>query len=148
LVGIRTYETYSGEHLKDDLARYLKPAEDSGLRFDGLFPADFLRARKERLSAWHLVGGMDLLEEDERTGHEPDDGYPVTLRDWIRRDGLKCLKVKLRGNDAAWDYERLTRVGRIAQEEGATLLSADFNCTVLDPAYVNAVLDRLKKNAP
>ena len=54
--------------------------------------------------AWHLVGGLDALEESELTGQEPDDGYPVLLEDWIRRDGLKCLKVKLRGNDAGWDY--------------------------------------------
>ena len=84
--------------------------------------------------AWHLVGGLDLLEESELTGKEPDDGYPVLLEDWIRRDGLKCLKVKLRGNDAAWDYGRLVKVGSIGLKNGVDWLSADFNCTVTDPA--------------
>ncbi|HPO30963.1 MAG TPA: hypothetical protein PKX28_06965, partial [Candidatus Hydrogenedentes bacterium] len=65
-----------------------------------------------------------------------------------RRDGLKCLKVKLRGNDATWDYDRLVRVGRIAIEEEVLWLSADFNCTVQDPTYVTEILDRLLWNEP
>src|SRR5439155_9780975 len=64
------------------------------------------------------------------------------------RDGLKCLKVKLRGNDADWDFHRLLRVGSIALDEGAEWLSADFNCTVSDPEYVNSVLDRLRDEQP
>jgi L-alanine-DL-glutamate epimerase-like enolase superfamily enzyme len=94
------------------------------------------------------VGGLDLLEPGELTGSEPRDGYPVLLRDWIQRDGLKCLKVKLRGNDAAWDYARLVAVGKIADAGGVEWLSADFNCTVTDPAYVNELLDRLRDEHP
>jgi len=82
------------------------------------------------------------------TGSEPDDGYPVLLSDWVRRDGLKCLKVKLRGNDAEWDFQRMVNVGRIAVEHGVEHLSADFNCTVTHPAYVNEVLDRLHREHP
>ena len=70
------------------------------------------------------------------------------MRDWIRRDGLKCLKVKLRGDDFAWDYDRLSKVGQIAIEESVDWLTADFNCTVHEPAYVNAILDRLRPGAP
>ncbi len=84
----------------------------------------------------------------ERPGAEPDDGYPVLLRDWVRRDGLKCLKVKLRGNDEAWDYQRLARVGRIAAGLGVEWLSADLNCTATDPAYVDGILDRLRRDDP
>jgi len=98
--------------------------------------------------AWHLVGGADPLEPGDLDGTEPDDGYPVLLPDWIRRDGLRCLKVKLRGTDGAWDYARLVRVGRIAAALGCAWLSADFNCTVSDPAYVTAVLDRLLRDEP
>src|SRR5207244_4472892 len=117
----------------------------SGVSFRGKFPVDFLAARPAKeLLAWHLVGGVDLLEKSELTGTEPHDGYPVLLRDWIRRDGLKCLKVKLRGNDAAWDVRRLIQVGSIALAEGVVWLSADFNCTVSDPDYVNGVLDCLR----
>ncbi|MEX2016526.1 MAG: enolase C-terminal domain-like protein [Candidatus Hydrogenedentales bacterium] len=148
LCGVPTYDTYNREHLSRDLATYLEPADNSGVHFSGKFPSDFLTPRRNRLPAWHLVGGNDLLEEDERTGSEPEDGYPVTLREWIRRDGLACLKVKLRGNDPDWDYGRLERVGRLALEEGVRWLSADFNCTVQEPDYVNEVLDRLMLEQP
>jgi L-alanine-DL-glutamate epimerase-like enolase superfamily enzyme len=70
------------------------------------------------------------------------------LREWIERDGLKCLKIKLRGIDAAWDYDRIVAVGHIAVETGVEWLTADFNCTVTDPSYVNEILDRLKWEHP
>ena len=44
------------------------------------------------------------------------DGHPVLLADWIDRDGLDSLKVKLRGNDLAWDIERLVRAGTIGPD--------------------------------
>lgn len=149
LVGAPVYETYGPEHMVDDLSRYLEPEEGSGVSFRGKYPRDFLAPeRAVVLPAWHLVGGKDLLDEAEADGTEPDDGYPVLLRDWIRRDGLRCLKVKLRGDDARWDIDRLVRVGTIAVEEGADWLSTDFNCTVTDPEYVNSILDRLLVDHP
>ncbi len=139
------YETYGPEFVRRDLAAFLEPAADSNASFRGRFVQDYLLAKRvERLPAWHLVGGLDLLDPDELTGHEPTDGYPVLLADWIRRDGLKCLKIKLRGNNADWDLQRVVNVGRIALDNRVECLSADFNCTVLDPAYVNDVLDRLR----
>lgn len=149
LLDVETYRTYGAEFLSADLSRYLQPAEGSAVRFEGRYPAEFLVSpRPNRLPAWHLVGGKDPLDAAELTGTEPNDGYPVLLRDWVRRDGLKCLKVKLRGDDAEWDYDRTVRVGRIALEEGCHWLSADFNCTVSDPEYVNAILDRLLRDEP
>ncbi len=148
LRGISVYETYGPELLGRDLSRFLEPAPGSGVRFDGLFPSDFLTPRKDRLRAWHLVGGLDLLDASALTGREPKDGYPVVLPEWIRTDGLKCLKVKLRGNDAAWDLARLVEVGRIGVAHDVDWLSADFNCTVTDPGYVNEILDRLRDEHP
>jgi L-alanine-DL-glutamate epimerase-like enolase superfamily enzyme len=72
----------------------------------------------------------------------------VVLEDWIAEDGLTCLKVKLRGDDASWDYDRLVAVGRIALPRGVLWLTADFNCTVADPAYVTEILDRLLAEEP
>ena len=114
LVGVHP----NGEYLtRTPVASYLEPAGGSRVSFEGRYPADFLVSpRPDRLTAWHLVGGKDPIDPSELTGTEPDDGYPVLLRDWIRRDGLTCLKVKLRGDDPAWDYDRLARVGRIAQQ--------------------------------
>jgi L-alanine-DL-glutamate epimerase-like enolase superfamily enzyme len=149
LVDRPVYQTYGPDFLGSDLARYLEPAPDSAVSFRGRYPADYLATRpRTRLAAWHLVGGLDVLDRQELTGGEPDDGYPVVLTDWIEQDGLKCLKVKLRGDDSDWDYERLARVGTLALAKGVEALSADFNCTVQDPAYVNAVLDRLSVEHP
>jgi L-alanine-DL-glutamate epimerase-like enolase superfamily enzyme len=143
------YRTYNRDFMNRDLASYLTPAEDEGVEFHGKYIEDFLSPSPPReLPAWHLVGGLDPLGEEDLTGEEPNDDYPVLLSDWIQKDGLNCLKVKLRGNDAAWDYDRLCRVGRIAADEGAKHLTADFNCTVQDPDYVNEILDRLKAEHP
>jgi len=141
------YQTYTSEFMSRDLAHFVQPGRKD-ISFQGKFPSDFLEPRREELRAWHLVGGLDLLEEGERTGKEPEDGYPVTLREWIVRDGLKCLKIKLRGTDAGWDYGRLVEVANIGLQGGVDWLSADFNCTVTDPGYVTTILDRLRDEHP
>jgi len=149
LAGVPVYAAYGPDFMNADLSRYLAPTEDADVSFAGRYPADFLaRLRPSSLVAWHLVGGLDPIDDADLASPQPDDGYPVLLRDWIRADGLRCLKVKLRGNDAVWDYRRLVRVGGAAIECGVDWLSADFNCTVTDPAYVNDVLDRLRDEHP
>ena len=143
------YETYTAKWMNADLAHFLTPAEGSDISFHNRYPEDFFSLpRPDLLPAWHLVGGVDPIHPSELDGAEPDDGYPVLLRDWIKRDGLKCLKVKLRGNDAGWDYERLVEVGRIGIEGGVSWLTTDFNCTVENPDYVNDILDRLVVEHP
>jgi len=137
------YETYNSEYMNSDLSSFIYPAEGTKVSFIGKYPQDFLLPRQNMLPAWHLVGGKDLIDDNELTGSEPDDGYPVLLPDWIDRDGLKCLKVKLRGDDSEWDYDRLVKVGKIGIEHGVYWLTSDFNCTVTDPNYVNNILDRL-----
>ncbi|HMO66481.1 MAG TPA: hypothetical protein PKE47_14885 [Verrucomicrobiota bacterium] len=148
LLGRPTYGTYTGEFLSRDLAGFLEADADAAPAFRGKHPADFLRPRENALPAWHLVGGLDPLGAAELHGDEPADGHPVVLADWIRRDGLTCLKVKLRGTDAEWDFQRLRRVDEIAAMAGVAALSADFNGTGNGPAYVNEVLDRLGREAP
>ena len=149
LHGLSVYETYDRRHMSADLSHFLEPAADGEISFSGRYPRDFLVIPPaNELLAWHLVGGRDPIDKGDLTGGEPDDGYPVLLVDWIRRDWLKCLKVKLRGDDVEWDYHRLLRVGQVALAEGVDWLSADFNCTVTDPAYVNDVLDRLRVERP
>ncbi len=144
LLEMPVYETYNSQLMNADLSEYLTPAENAKVSFSGKYPSDYLNfPRPDKIPAWHLVGGKDLIDKGELTGDEPDDGYPVLLPDWIERDGLKCLKVKLRGNDAEWDYDRLVKVGKIAIEHNVHWLTSDFNCTVTDPAYVNDILDRL-----
>lgn len=138
------FELLGPDFLTSDLGEFLEPRET----FAGQWPSQFLTPRRDTLPVWHLVGGLDPIDASELTGSEPDDGYPVLLRDWIRSDGLRCLKIKLRGNDAAWDFARIVRIGEIAIEEGVEWLTTDFNCTVTDPGYVTDILDRLLVEQP
>ncbi|MFT4548634.1 MAG: L-alanine-DL-glutamate epimerase-like enolase superfamily enzyme [Verrucomicrobiales bacterium] len=145
--GIAVFDSFTKEFLNRDLSSYLEPDSD-GVSFVGCYPDEFLVGRPDTVPVWHSVGGADPLEASELTGDEPDDGYPILLRDWIRRDGLNCLKIKLPGADAEWDFQRLRAIGAIAREEGVEHLCTDFNCTVEEPEYVNGILDRLKQEDP
>ena len=145
--GVKTYETYNAEYMNKDLSAYLVP-ENEDVSFQGLYPEHFFGSYAETMPVWHLVGGLDALDDSELNGDEPDDGYPVTLNNWIDTDGLKCLKIKLKGNDSAWDYDRLVKIGKISIEKGVEELTADFNCMVTDPAYVDEILDKLKEEHP
>jgi len=142
------YETYTQEFMTKDLTHFLASAPDADVSFINKYPADYLVTKPQKLPAWHLVGGLDPISEEELTGEEPDDGYPVLLEDWIVEDGINCLKVKLRGTDFDWDYARLVEVGEIAIANNVDWLTADYNCTVTDPAYVNEMLDLLVLEHP
>lgn len=149
MLGRSSFDTLGPGDIGSDLSRWLEPANRSGVSFKGRYPSEYIASPAPRsLPAWHLVGGKDPIDESELTGAEPRDGYPVLLRDWIERDGLKCLKVKLKGDDRDWDLRRLVKVGRTAIDGNADWLSADFNCTVSDPRYVNETLDRLMYDHP
>ncbi len=144
---VDVYTTYNAQFMNRSLADYLEPATD--VSFEGQYPIDYLNLDgPQQLPAWHLVGGVDPLEKDDLTGNEPDDGHPILLADWIKTDGLNCLKIKLRGNDSEWDYARVVRIGGIAVANDVNWLTADFNCTVTEPAYVNEILDRLRDEHP
>ena len=146
---VPVYDTYNQQFMNQDLSSFIKPADDVDISFRNKYPCDYLvLPRSQKLPVWHLVGGLDPLRQEELNGKQPDDGEPVLLDDWIDRDGITCLKVKLRGNDAPWDYSRLVDVSRIASSKGPFWLTADFNCTVTDPQYVNDILDELRDCEP
>lgn len=147
---VPTYLTYERPWMNHDLSAYLTPADDApSVSFAGKYPADFFRRPAPTdLLAWHLVGGLDFLTLAEAGSARLADGHPTSLDEWIERDGLKALKVKLRGNDAAWDFDRLRAVAAVGLPRGVELFTADFNCTVTDPAYVTGVLDRVQAEVP
>lgn len=149
LHGVKVFDCLSKPYLSHDLSSFYT-SEYASL-FAQKYPSDFLLPREQvpsALPACHLVGGKDLLEKDELNEDSPKDGYPVLLRDWIDRDGLFNLKIKLTGNDALWDYSRIVHVGRIALEKQVKNLTVDFNCTVTDPDYVCQMLDKLQQEEP
>ncbi|MCA9411786.1 MAG: mandelate racemase/muconate lactonizing enzyme family protein [Candidatus Omnitrophica bacterium] len=149
LHSVPIYSTYNAGFMNEDLSAFLEPATGSEVSFQGRHPSDFLVSKPpSSLPAWHLVGGMDPVTQGDLTGEEPEDGHPVILGDWIERDGLQCLKIKLRGNDFEWDFNRLVEVGEVSIRKEVDWLSADFNCTVTEPEYVNQILDRLRDEYP
>ena len=145
LLGRPTWKTYGREFCGRDLSEFF----ECDLQYRDRFVEEYIvKEVPSRLPVWHLVGGLDPIEQQDLDGNEPDDGYPVLLRDWIRTDGLNCLKIKLRGNDWDWDFQRLTKIGSICQEESVEWLTTDFNCMVRDPEYVNSMLDQLERDQP
>lgn len=145
--GAPIYALYGPDYMNRDLASFFTES-DSSASFAGQYPGDFLRrTRIDRPVAWHLVGGKDCLTSDEACD-VPDDGYPGILTDWIARDGIKALKIKLTGTDKAADLQRLLAVDALSRPLGVEWLTADFNCTVTDPAYVVEILDSLLYDHP
>jgi len=142
--GFDTYLGY-GPDTMPDLGRYL------GDTFRGKYPAHYLRpAYLPELPIFHLVGGLDKLTPQEVTEEDPKDGLPNCLMDWVRQDGLICLKVKWRGNDLPWDLERALAVYRIAQEAHgpnapSLYLTGDTNEQCDTPQYMIELLEHLRE---
>jgi len=146
---ICSYDGYGTDFMEHDLSFYL------GDRFRGKYISDHLRSDyAKELPVFHLVGALDKLTRDEVDASDPKDGLPVTLEEWIDRDGVFCLKVKLRGTDVDWDVDRTKAVAELAS---ATLkrkgvdkfyLSADANEMNPDPDATLEYLRRLRRASP
>jgi len=110
LHGLNCYQTYSDEFLHNDLSHYLGD-EFSGERLHHYITAE----PKPRMPLYHLVGALDALTAGE-VKNPVGDGLPEHLGEWIERDGLTHLKVKLNGDDLVWDVERVASVNSVAEE--------------------------------
>ena len=146
--GIDSYAGLGPEHLSFDLSRYL------GSAFAGKYPTHYVKpAYDPTIPVFHLVGGLDKLTRSELTDEDPDDGYPNCLEDWIERDGVYCLKIKLRGNDLDWDVERTLSIERVARAELAKLgihelyLTADANEMCPDAEHVVEYLTKVRERS-
>jgi len=146
---ICSYDGYSADFMEHDLSRWL------GSSYRARYPSDYLRRRYQpRLPVFHLVGAVDKLRDTEITDDDPRDGLPVSLDQWIARDGLTCLKVKLRGDDLDWDVERVVEVAAVALEvqsragRNAFNLSLDTNEMCESPDYVVEMLCRVRERSP
>ncbi len=144
-----SYEGYSLEYMEHDLSFYL------GDEFRGRYISDYLRPHYvEELPVFHLVGALDKLRRDEVDASDPNDGLPVSLDEWIERDGVFCLKVKLSGIDIDWDVERTKAVAEIAYEtlkrrgQEKFFLSVDSNEMNRDPDVTLEYLRKLKRISP
>ncbi len=144
LHGRHVWECYGPEWLEHDLGRYLDG------RFKGESLAPYVLARpKPRLPLYHLVGALDALA-DADVKDRLADGLPNTLGEWILKDQLTHLKVKLNGSDAKWDVERILAIDRVATATAPArrfTYSLDFNEQCPDVDYLLEVLRRVKEGS-
>ncbi len=147
LHGRNCFHTYGPEYLTNDLGHYL------GAEFDGLRLHDFITTEpKPRMPLYHLVGALDPLAPRDVI-NPVGDGLPEHLGEWIARDGLTHLKIKLNGDDLHWDVERCVSVNAIAEEVQAKRgvshwwYSLDFNERCQNVDYLLSFLRLLKERA-
>lgn len=145
---LNTYDTLSAEFMSYDLAEYLDE------QFAGEYLEQYtLRQPKERLPLYHLVGALDPLT-DADVSNRIGDGLPETLAEWIKANGLTHLKIKLAGDDLAWDVERVLAVEKVAAETQAArgceawYYSLDFNEKCENVEYVLTFLNKVREQAP
>ena len=146
--GINSFNGLSSEYMNHDLAYYLS-ADFAGEYLDQYT----LRTPKETMPLYHLVGALDPLTEAD-IERPIADGLPETLGDWIAADGLTHLKIKLAGDDLAWDVDRVVAIDRVSEEVQARLgrerwsYSLDFNEKCEGVAYVLDFLRQVSERAP
>jgi len=146
--GIDTYQGY-GPDMCFALSCWL------GSEFRGRYLSEFVSPKySSQIPIWHLVGGLDSLRREEKTAEDPDDGLPVSLDEWIERDGVFCFKIKLRGNDLDWDLWRTKEVFEVARSccaargQDGIFLSVDTNEQCESPEYCVAFLNKLREISP
>ena len=146
--GLSCYHTYGPDFLEPDLGHFF------GKEFAGeTLDRYVLRDPKPRLPLYHLVGALDPLTPAD-VKKPVGDGLPETLGDWIARDGLTHLKIKLNGDDAEWDIDRVISVNAVASEaiarrpNGFVVYSLDFNERCPNVDYLLHLLEVLKHRAP
>ncbi|MGL4941615.1 MAG: enolase C-terminal domain-like protein [Thermoguttaceae bacterium] len=145
-LGGNVFNFLSEEYCHCDLSHFL------GDEFRGEFLDRYtLRSPKPRMPLYHLVGALDPLTSGD-VATPLHDGLPESLADWIPYNGLTHLKIKLDGNDLAWDVDRVVAVDRVASDSSAGHVawnySADFNERCENVEYVLAFLRQAKEASP
>jgi L-alanine-DL-glutamate epimerase-like enolase superfamily enzyme len=147
-LGANAYNVLGPEHVHYDLAHYLTP-DFAGEYLDRYT----LREPKAKMPLYHLVGALDPLVDSD-IHQRLNDGLPETLGEWIVMDGLTHLKIKLNGDDLAWDVERVVGVERVAVPAQASVgvsqwhYSLDFNEKCASVEYLLEFLRKLQERAP
>jgi len=148
LHGLNCWRTCGPEFVEHDLGHYLGP-EFAGERLYNYITTE----PKPRMPLYHLVGALDPLAEADVTA-PVGDGLPEHLGEWIARDGLTHLKIKLNGDDLAWDVDRVVSVDAVAnvvqQRRGCSgwWYSLDFNERCQNVEYLLEFIRRLRERTP
>ncbi len=147
-LGENSYNLLGPEFVNCDLSAYLT-ADFAGEYLDRYT----LREPKPRMPLYHLIGALDPLTEGDLTTRI-NDGLPETLPEWIATDGLTHLKIKLNGDDLAWDVARVVAIERVASAAQAArgctswFYSADFNEKCANVEYVLDFLAKVGEQSP
>jgi len=148
VLGVNSYNALGADHVSEDLGAFLND-DFAGEYLDRYT----LRSPKPRMPLYHLVGALDALTEGDLAARV-NDGLPETLGEWIHHDGLTHLKIKLAGDNLAWDVERVLAVDRAAAEAQAARgcsdwrYSLDFNEKCAGVEYVIDFLAQVGGAAP
>ncbi|HXX94209.1 MAG TPA: enolase C-terminal domain-like protein, partial [Planctomycetota bacterium] len=143
LHGRHVWECYGPEWIEEDLGHYLDD------RFRGEWLSSYVLSRpKPKLPLYHLVGALDALVDPE-VKDRLSDGLPNTLGEWIQKDELTHLKIKLNGNNASWDIERILAIDRVATGAArrAFTYSLDFNEQCPNVEYLLEVLRCVRESS-
>jgi L-alanine-DL-glutamate epimerase-like enolase superfamily enzyme len=99
------------------------------------------------LNLYHLVGSLDPLSADD-LNRRIGDGLPETLEEWIQKQQLSHLKIKITGQDLDADVGRVFEIDRIAMRTAPSRVwsySIDFNEACENEDYVIDFLERLDR---
>ncbi len=146
-LGANSYDLLGPEFANADLGELLSP-EFAGEYLDRYT----LRQPKPSMPLYHLVGALDPLT-DADLPTRLNDGLPETLPEWIAADGLTHLKIKLNGDDLAWDVERVATIEQVAADAQAARgcrawhYSLDFNERCPNVEYVLDFLGQLAERS-
>ena len=128
-----------------DLGHYLGP------EYKGEYLSQYvLKDPTPRIALYHSVGASDPIVAAD-IQKKINDGLPETLPEWIEYNGIKRIKIKLNGDDLAWDVDRVVKIDAATAETQARLntsewfYSLDFNERCPNVAYLLDFLRMLKK---
>lgn len=146
--GRNSYNLLGPEFVNTDISPYLTD------EFRGEYLDRYtLRAPKPTMPLYHLVGALDPLDESDLAS-PIGDGLPETLRQWVLREGLTHLKIKLNGDDLAWDVQRVVDVERVlcdaktGRDARPWWYSLDFNEKCANVQYVLDFLAGVSERSP
>jgi L-alanine-DL-glutamate epimerase-like enolase superfamily enzyme len=148
LHGRNSFNVCGKEFVSRDLSHYLNQ------EFRGEYLDPYILAKPTpRIRMYHSAGASDPLTADE--AKKPiHDGLPETLEAWIPYSGVTAIKIKLNGNDLAWDVDRVAAIDRVATAAQAKrnfrdwIYSLDFNERCPNVQYLLDFERQLKGKAP
>ena len=139
---VNVFGALGPEFCAHDLGHYLGPG------FGGRYIEEYISPHPAAgVPFAHTVGANDPLTRADLDGSEPDDGLPTTLHDWIARDGVRFLKLKLDASDVSHAVARTVDVFRLADGRRPGL-TADFNEACDHAEWVVEYLVKLRETSP